>query len=154
MLPLAFAPDWSPSRLFALGQALAPLADEGVLVYGTGSITHNLGLVFGAGRPALDSPEIPECAAFRDWMAQRCALADWPALLDYRRQAPFAALMHPSDEHLLPLFVAAGAAAGAGHPAPTGLRLHASLTYGCLAMDAYGFGAAAQPLARQLAHTA
>jgi len=151
VLPLAFPPDWSPARLFALGQALAPLADEGVLVYGTGSITHNLGLVFGGGRPPLDAPEITECAAFRDWFAQRCAAADWPALLDYRQQAPFAALMHPTDEHLLPFFVAAGAAAGASQPAPTGLRLHASLTYGCLAMDAYAFGPAAQVLGQRLA---
>ena len=151
VLPLAFPPDWSPAQLFALGQALAPLADEGVLVYGTGSITHNLGLVFGGGRPPLDAPEITECAAFRDWFAQRCAAADWPALLDYRQQASFAALMHPTDEHLLPFFVAAGAAAVASQPTPTGLRLHASLTYGCLAMDAYAFGPAAQVLSQRLA---
>ena len=154
VLPLAFPPDWSPAQLFALGQALAPLADEGVLVYGTGSITHNLGLVFGAGRPPLDAPEIAECAAFRDWFDQRCAAADWPALLDYRQQAPFAALMHPTDEHLLPFFVAAGAGAGAGETAPTGLRLHASLTYGCLAMDAYAFGPATGALAHHLAAAA
>lgn len=144
VLPLAFPPDWSPARLFALGRALAPLADEGVLVYGTGSITHNLRLIFGASRPPLDAPEIPECAAFRDWFAMRVAAADWPALLDYRRQAPHGALMHPTDEHLLPFYVAAGAA---GVAAPVGARLHASLTYGCLGMDAYAFGDAAGALA-------
>ncbi len=142
VLPLAFPPDWSPAQLFALGQALAPLASEGVLVYGTGSLTHNLRLVFAGARPALDAPEIPESAAFRRWWAQRCATADWPALLDYRRQAPFAALMHPTDEHLLPFFVAAGA--GGNAPAQ---HLHDSLTYGCLGMDAYAFGPAAAALA-------
>ncbi len=142
VLPLAFPPDWSPAQLFALGQALAPLASEGVLVYGTGSLTHNLRLVFAGARPALDAPEIAESAAFRSWWAQRCAAADWPALLDYRRQAPFAALMHPTDEHLLPFFVAAGA--GGNAPAQ---HLHDSLTYGCLGMDAYGFGPAAAALA-------
>ena len=150
VLPLAFPPDWSPQQLFTLGQALAPLANEGVLVYGTGSLTHNLSLVFGAGRPPLDAPEIAESAAFRNWFAQRSAAADWPALLDYRRQAPFGVLMHPTDEHLLPFFVAAGAAAGMGQPAPAGQRLHASLTYGCLAMDAYAFGPAADALTKQL----
>lgn len=146
VLPLAFPPDWSPARLFALGQALAPLTREGVLVYGSGSLTHNLRLVFG-GRPPLDAPEIAECAAFRAWFAQRGAAADWPALLDYRRQAPHAALMHPTDEHLLPFYVAAGAAAPAGSAAPVAQRLHASLTYGCLAMDAYAFGPTAGALA-------
>jgi 4,5-DOPA dioxygenase extradiol len=147
VLPLAFPPDWSPARLMALGQALAPLTRQGVLVYGTGSITHNLGLLFGRGaRPALDAPEIPQSAAFRQWFAQRTAAADWPALLDYRRQAPDAVLMHPTDEHLLPFYVAAGAAG----TQPPGLRLHDSLTYGCLGMDAYAFGSAATPLAQQL----
>jgi 4,5-DOPA dioxygenase extradiol len=142
VLPLAFPPDWSPEKLFALGQALAPLADEGVLVYGSGSITHNLRLVFAGGRPPLDAPEIPESAAFRTWLAEHAAAADWPALFDYRRQAPHAVLMHPTDEHLLPFFVAAGA--GGRNAAP---RIHASLTYGCLAMDAFAFGESAGALA-------
>jgi 4,5-DOPA dioxygenase extradiol len=151
VLPLAFPPDWSPARLFALGQALAPLADEGVLVYGSGSLTHNLRLVFSGGQPPIDAPEIAESAAFRRWFAERCAAADWPALLDYRRQAPHGALMHPTDEHLLPFYVAAGAGGGA---APAARRLHASLTYGCLGMDAYAFGPAAGALAAALVNQA
>ena len=146
VLPLAFPPDWSPAQLYALGQALAPLADDGVLVLGTGSITHNLRLVFGrGGMPPVDAPEIAESAAFRSWFASRSGAADTPALLDYRRQAPNAALMHPTDEHLLPFYVAAGAG-GAG----PGVRLHDSLTYGCLGMDAYAFGAGAQGLQQAL----
>jgi 4,5-DOPA dioxygenase extradiol len=153
VLPLAFPPDWSPAQLFALGRAVAPLTDEGVLVLGSGSITHNLGLLFGAGaRPALDAPEIRESAAFRRWFAERSAAADWPALLAYRQQAPFAGLMHPTDEHLLPFFVAAGAgqAVGEAEPPAAGLRLHDSLTYGCLGMDAYAFGAGADRLRQSL----
>jgi len=141
VLPLAFPPDWSPARLFALGQALAPLRDEGVLVLGSGSMTHNLRMVFGGTRPAVDAPEVAESAAFRRWFEARSAAADWPALLDYRAQAPHATLMHPSDEHLLPWYVAAGA----GHEGPV-LRVHDSLTYGCLGMDAYAFGAQAPAL--------
>jgi len=146
VLPLAFPPDWSPAKLFALGQALAPLAREGVLVMGSGSITHNLRLVFAGGMPPLDAPEMAECAAFRDWFVQRTAAGDGPALLDYRRQAPHAVLMHPTDEHLLPFYVAAGAGAGTGGTL-AGQRIHASLTYGCLGMDAYAFGDAAGTLA-------
>lgn len=149
VLPLGFAPDASPERLMALGRALAPLADDGVLVMGTGSITHNLRLLFGATRPALQAPEIAESAAFRSWFAHRIAAADWDALCDYRRQAPHAVLMHPTDEHLLPLFVAAGAGAGAQADAE-GLRLHDSITFGCLGMDAYAFGPGAGALADAL----
>ena len=147
VLPLAFPPDWSPARLSTLGQALAPLADEGVLVYGSGSITHNLRLVFAGNRPPLDAPEIPESAAFRNWLAGHAAAADWPALLDYRAQAPHGVLMHPTDEHLLPFYVAAGAG-GAQWPAR---RIHQSLTYGCVAMDAYAFGPAAEALTTLMA---
>jgi 4,5-DOPA dioxygenase extradiol len=144
VLPLAFPPDWSLARLFALGQALAPLADEGVWILATGSITHNLRLLFGAAqRPPLDAPEIPSSAAFRRWFAERGTARDWDALLDYRHQAPHAVDMHPTDEHLLPWFVAAGAG---GREAPP-LRLHDALTYGCLGMDAYAFGPAAGALA-------
>lgn len=141
VLPLSFAPGDSPAHLFALGQALAPLADEGVLIVGSGSLTHNLRMVFGA-RPETDAPEIPESAAFREWVRARTAARDWPALLDYRRQAPHAALMHPTDEHWLPFYVAGGAGGTTAVPQ----RLHESLTFGCLAMDLYAFGAHAAAL--------
>lgn len=151
VLPLGLVPNWSPARLQALGRALAPLSGEGVLVVGSGSLTHNLRLVFEGGeRPPLNAPEIAQSAAFRAWVAERAAAADWTALQDYRRQAPFASLMHPSDEHWLPFYVAAGAAEAAGQAA-VGTRLHASVTYGCLAMDAYAFGANGAPLQQALA---
>src|SRR4051794_1644957 len=68
VVPLAFVPSDSPERQFALGHALAPLADDGVLILGSGSITHNLRLVFAGGlRAPTDQPEIPESAAFRAW---------------------------------------------------------------------------------------
>ena len=150
VLPLAWVPSQSPAEQFALGQALAPLAREGVLVMGSGSITHNLRRVFANGLHAeAEQPEIPESAAFCRWMHSRAAARDWDALFDYRRQAPHAADMHPSDEHLLPWYIAAGA--GGREPAP--LRLHSSVTYGVLSMDAYAFGPSAAALAAALAGT-
>jgi len=143
VLPLAWPPNWSPARLFALGQALAPLAAEGVLIVGSGSITHNLRRVFAGGlRPDADAPATLESTAFRDWFAVRAEAADWDALFDYRARAPHAVLMHPTDEHLLPFFMTAGAA---GRQPAT--RIHASLTYGDLGMDAYAFGPGAARLA-------
>jgi 4,5-DOPA dioxygenase extradiol len=147
VLPLGFVPTWSPAQLHAFGRALAPLATEGVLIVGSGSITHNLRMLFGAGgRPAVDAPEIAESAAFRAWVAAHAAAADWPALFDYRRQAPHAALMHPTDEHWLPWYPAGGAAGEAA----AGMRLHDSITYGCLGMDTYAFGPPAAALQQAL----
>jgi 4,5-DOPA dioxygenase extradiol len=145
VLPLGWSPYASPADLFDLGRALAPLADEGVLIIGSGSLTHNLRMVFG-DQPDIDAPEIPQSAAFREWVLTRSRARDWPALLDYRRQAPHAALMHPTDEHWLPFYVAAGA--GGADAVPE--RLHDSLTFGCLAMDLYAFG----PQAARLQQTA
>ncbi|MEO5771542.1 MAG: class III extradiol ring-cleavage dioxygenase [Burkholderiaceae bacterium] len=151
VLPLAWLPAQTPEQQFALGQALASLADEGVLVFGTGSMTHNLGRVFGGGRMvATDQPEIAESGAFRRWFAERSAERDWPALLAYRTRAPHAVDMHPTDEHLLPWFIAAGAG---GRDAPA-LRLHDSVTHGALGMDAYAFGPSAARLADALGQPA
>jgi 4,5-DOPA dioxygenase extradiol len=143
VLPLAWSPRESPERLFALGRALAPLADEGVLVLGTGSITHNLRRVFSQGLHDTGSPEIAESTAFRGWMLARSAERDWDALFDYRRRAPHAVDMHPSDEHLLPWYIAAGV----GGRYATPVRLHDSVTFGCLGMDTYAFGSGALSLA-------
>ncbi len=145
VLPLALVPDMPPAQLFALGEALAALRAEGVLVLGTGSITHNLRLAFAARPPRTDvrhdadttaSGEIPESRAFRSWFAERSAALDWDALFDYRRRAPHAALMHPTDEHLLPWYVAAGAGGRSAAP----LRLYEGVSLSSLGMDSYAFG--------------
>ena len=141
VLPVAFPPDRTPEQLFELGAALAPLVDEGVWIIGTGSITHNLRL----GLPRAGAvPEIPASAAFRAWFADRSAARDWASLWHYRALAPEAQFMHPTDEHLLPWFIAAGA----GGPDQAPLRVHASVAGGHLGMDAYAFGAHAPALAR------
>lgn len=142
VLPLALSPQQPPAAQWALGEALAPLLADGVLLVGTGSLTHNLGLIFRRPQPATDAPEIAETRAFRDWVAARAAAGDRDALLDYRARAPHAAFMHPTDEHWLPFYIAAGA----GGLAAPGERLHDAVTYGCLAMDAYAFGAGARTL--------
>ena len=137
VLPLAFRAEDPPAAQFAVGEALAPLRAEGVLLLASGSITHDLRRVFAGGlhdRPG--EPEIPESAAFRHWMHTRSTERDWPALFDYRRQAPQGAAMHPTDEHLLPWYVAAGAGGRAQAPR----RLHEGVTHGCLGMDLYAFG--------------
>jgi 4,5-DOPA dioxygenase extradiol len=112
----------------ACGAALAPLRDEGVLILASGAITHNFDWL--DWQAADGAPPLPRALAFADWVAQRLAAADTAALLDYRA-APDGAAAHPTEEHLLPLFVAlgAGAAVPAHHRPP--------FAYGGLAMDAY-----------------
>lgn len=118
-----------PAEHFALGQALAPLRDEGVLIVATGSITHNFAWL--DWRATDDQAPLPQAQAFADWVAARLAAQDVAALLDYRA-APHGAAAHPTAEHLLPLFVALGAANG---DPPT--RHRPPFAYGGLAMDAY-----------------
>ena len=114
-----------------LGRALAPLRDEGVMVMCSGSVTHNL----GEFRRHTDSAAPPAWVSeFNEWLASRLESGRADELLAYRELAPHAARNHPTDEHLLPLFVALGAAEGA--PAR---RLHSSYTYGVIGMDAYLF---------------
>ena len=147
VVPLAFVPGAPPEQQFALGAALAPLASEGVLVIGSGSITHNLRRAFAGGlRGPANVPEIPESAAFRRWFAERAAARDWPALFAYRAQAPHAVDMHPTDEHLLPWFVAAGVSGRADAP----VRIHDTVVMGSIGMDAYAFGPSAHELAESL----
>lgn len=115
-----------------MGQALSVLRDEGVLIIGSGSFTHNLYEFRGQG---IDAPVQAWVSDFGTWMNTALRENRRDALLDYRRQAPSAARNHPTEEHLLPLFVAMGAA---GNEAQAE-RLHASVEYGVLAMDVYAF---------------
>lgn len=113
-----------------VGEALRPLRDEGVLVMGSGSATHNLGeLRFGT----IDALPPSWVSDFGEWLADCVAEGRIEDLLDYRRRAPNAARNHPSEEHFLPIFTALGAAGDK----PKGRRVHASTTYGALAMDMY-----------------
>lgn len=135
VVPMAIQPQQGPTHHLELGRALAPLREQGVLVIGSGSITHNLHDL-RAGYSA--EREAPYVKPFIDWIEQRLAAGDIDALLDYRRQAPFAERAHPTDEHLLPLFVALGAAG----PGARAQRIDAGVDHGILAMDIYRFDGA------------
>lgn len=115
-----------------LGQALSRLREEGVLIIGSGSMTHNLYEFRGQG---IDAAAANWVSDFAEWMNARLEQGDRDALLDYRKRAPFAEKNHPTDEHLMPLYVALGAA---GKEAKA-TRLHASVEHGVLAMDVYAF---------------
>ncbi len=122
----------SPAEHEQIGKALGKLRRDGVLIIGSGSLTHNLYAVRGASI----AQDVPVWVSdFGDWMHDRLETNQRESLLEYRAQAPFAVRNHPTEEHLLPLFVAMGAA-GESSKAE---RLHASYQYGVLAMDMYAF---------------
>jgi 4,5-DOPA dioxygenase extradiol len=132
VVPLSIQPELGPAHQFALGRALAPLREQGVLLIGSGSITHNLHEM----RNYAEGKQAPYVRPFIDWIEQRLRSDDLPALLDYRRQAPYAERAHPTDEHLLPLYFAMGAAGGTALGAQ---RIDAGIDMGSLAMDIYRF---------------
>lgn len=131
VVPLSLPWRGNASDAYRLGQALNGLREKGILVIGSGSMTHNL-RDYQMGRTL---PYVPQ---FANWFAERLAAKDIPALLDYRNQAPHAAHAHPSQEHLLPFFVALGAA---GHADETfsGQRFYSGIDDYVIAMDAYAF---------------
>jgi 4,5-DOPA dioxygenase extradiol len=116
-----------------LGRALAPLRERNVLVVASGSLTHNL-YDFDFDEFAIDRAA-PYVRAFQGWMAEALAAGDEARLLRWREEAPGAARAHPTPEHLLPLFVAWGAAGGR----PAVERPLACYSGGALAMDCYLF---------------
>lgn len=115
-----------------LGQALRPLREEGVLILASGSLTHNLRAAFH-WVPGIPTPA--PVGAFSDWVVDTLTGPRPNDLLEYERQAPEARWNHPTPEHFLPLLVALGA----GTPGAAPRRVHASVTLGVLAMDAYVF---------------
>ena len=123
--------DTDAARAFALGRALAPLAEEGVLIVGSGSLTHNL-YEFRMG----DAQEAAYAREFSLWIRQAVEAGDAERLLHALQRAPHAQRAHPTAEHFLPLLVAAGASL-ASTPATV---LDGGIRHGVLAMESYVFG--------------
>lgn len=136
VVQISVQPARDAAHHFDVGRALMSLADDDVLVIGSGALTHNLGALFSQNGilHRRDSDEVEWARAFADWVADKVAEGDVDNLVAYRQNAPFAVENHPTEEHLLPLFVALGAAGGR-----EGERLHRSTEFAILAMDAFAF---------------
>lgn len=133
VIQLSVQPHLGPEHHFRIGRALAPLRDEGLLILGSGSFTHNLSEFCGHG-PNDPAPDWVN--RFADWFDAALKEGRTDDLFHYRDRAPYARKNHPTEEHLLPVYVAMGAAGSDS----TTARLHASATYGVLRMDVYAFG--------------
>ncbi len=130
VVQISVQPGQGARRHVELGNALAPLADEGVLIVGSGHTTHNL-------HDWLANPRRAEplryARAFAEWVGGRLDARDTEALIDYRTRAPEAARAHPSEEHFLPLHVAWGAAG----ENPRAERFVSGFEAGALALDSW-----------------
>jgi 4,5-DOPA dioxygenase extradiol len=129
-----------------LGAALAPLTNEGVLIVGSGSITHNLAdwsrSVHDHGLQTAPQATLPYVQAFREAIEAALRRGDVDWLADYRERLPQAQRAHPTEEHLLPLLVAYAAAG----ERPAVQRIDLGVDGGAVAMDVFVFRPASQLL--------
>ena len=132
VVPVSIQPDCGPAHHLQVGRALAALRNEDILVLASGSFTHDLSRFRGRSVESATPADVDEFAGWFDTALTEGRTTD---LLAYRTHAPHAEENHPTEEHLLPLYVALGAAG----PGARAERLHASSTYGVLRMDAYAF---------------
>ena len=132
VLQVSIPSDLDAAGAVRLGRTLAPLADEGVLLLGSGSITHNL----YEFRQDIGAAAASYASEFVDWARAAVRAHDEDALVNYLDVAPHAQRAHPTPDHYLPLPFALGAAA-----ADAKVRvLDGGMTYGVIGMDTYLFG--------------
>jgi 4,5-DOPA dioxygenase extradiol len=119
-----------PAQALRLGQVLAPLREQGVLILGSGSMTHNLFEFRGA-----TSRVEPYAREFATWVHDAVTTKSVTNLVNYRTLAPHAQRAHPTEEHFLPLLVALGASQDTDAQFIDG-----GITHGMLSMDSYTWG--------------
>ncbi|OIO61209.1 MAG: dioxygenase [Alphaproteobacteria bacterium CG_4_10_14_0_2_um_filter_63_37] len=110
LVQLSLPSRWGGEQLIELGRALAPLRHEGVLIAASGVLVHNLRAIKWRG----GEPE-GWASNFDQWVVDRLAAWDLPALASAHHLAPGFKESHPTDEHYLPLLVAVGAADAGPH---------------------------------------
>jgi 4,5-DOPA dioxygenase extradiol len=131
VVQLSVQPALGPGHHAALGHALRKLSDEGILVVGSGHLTHNLRDFDRTGRAA----PAPYAKAFQKFVFENIESRNLDRLAEYRSVSPEGVRAHPTEEHFLPLFVALGAARDDSKPE----RIFDAIESGALAMDAYVF---------------
>lgn len=110
-------PTQDPARLLTIGQKLKTLRDDGVLIIGSGFMTHGLPYVnWSAG---MDQAPPKWSAEFDNWAEQALRTGDLESLLRYRETAPALRYAHPTADHLLPMYVTLGAATQSDAPVQT-----------------------------------
>jgi 4,5-DOPA dioxygenase extradiol len=124
--------DLNTVEAWRLGRALGPLRKQGILIVGSGSLTHNLYEVRQNGTKGESYAR-----EFAEWIRAAVLAKDADRLIRYRREAPHAERAHPTEEHFLPLLVALGAST-TGDATPE--VIEGDMTYGVLSMESYAWG--------------
>jgi 4,5-DOPA dioxygenase extradiol len=127
-------PTMDPGPLVELGRSLAPLRDEGVLIVGSGFLTHNLRAISLSGPP---SPPPSWSVEFDAWSREMLEKRDVDALLHYRERAPGVRMALPTHEHFVPVAVALGASIDTSEPVAFPIT---GFTYGSMTKRSVQFG--------------
>jgi 4,5-DOPA dioxygenase extradiol len=140
VIPLSVQTHLGPGHAYRIGQALAALTEENFLIVASGNVTHNLRDYMTARMAGGQTPDYVQNFAdyvqnFADWVHQHMLQKDVPALLNYRQTSASGARAHPSEDHLLPLFTALGAAGPAAQPD----AFYRGISDYVIAMDGYAF---------------
>jgi len=139
VVQISLQPQLGAAHHLRLGEILAPLREEGVLIVGSGHMTHNLREWLAFARrhhmQPTDAGAEPYVREFSEWVDDALRRDDRDRLARWIEQAPHARRAHPTDEHFLPLPFAFGAAG----PAPRVERLDLGVDSGVLGMGAYAF---------------
>ena len=133
VVPLSVQHHGGPVHAYRVGQALAPLAEQGFLIVASGNVTHNLRdwqIISMTGQPTPDYVQ-----QFADWIHAQMIGGQADALLNYRQTQTAGSRAHPRDEHLLPLFTALGAAGPGAQPQ----AFYRGIYDHVIAMDGYTF---------------
>ena len=133
VVPLSVQTHLGPAHAYRVGQALAALAEKGLVVIGSGNVTHNLRDYQMARMAGGQTPDYVQ--GFADWVEQHMRDKDIAGLLNYRQASPGGARAHPSEDHLLPLFTALGAAGADAQPQ----AFYRGISDYVIAMDGYRF---------------
>jgi 4,5-DOPA dioxygenase extradiol len=136
--------DLDASGALRLGEALRPMRDRGVMIVGSGSLTHNL----REFRPSV-TEEAAYAQEFSAWIQKQVLSGNVSAIEHYREGAPHAARAHPTEDHFLPLLVAAGASDAADSVDV----IEGGIVHGMLSMDSYTWGMAPAFTTPHITHT-
>jgi len=131
VVQVSIQPGLSPRYHYDLGAALSTLKQKNILIIGSGGMTHNLRK---ASFNDYNAPAPQWVSSFAEWMKKQLETGEKETTLEYRERCLYAQENHPTEEHLLPLFIAMGAGGEA-----KGQRIHTATMYGTVMTDAYTF---------------
>lgn len=135
VIPIAISARATPQEIFRVGEILAPLRNDGVMIIGSGGMVHNLGELTWEQPSEIKADSWAQ--DFEGWVMTALMDRDFAALCDFSENAPHAKKAHPTTEHFAPLFFTAGAVSAWGEEVE---EIYRGWAYKNLSMTCVGFG--------------